>query len=72
MRFVQTRLFSFAAPLMLVPVLFLRIGQIPGWFEGVEFRTFLSELLIEFFASIADVVIVSLIEQAFGIGLLGA
>ena len=61
--------YSFALPVMLPSVLAaFQFVEIPDFLRGTEFRSFLSEFLIQITQGIIDTIIFALTNQAFGVG----
>ena len=66
MRLTQTKLYSLATPLALLPLLDFSLSEIPQWFLGTEFRTLISAILIQVFSDLADVLIASAFALTLG------
>ena len=66
MRSNPIRLYSLAAPLAFLPVLNFSFSKVPGWFLGTEFRTMLSEILVQIFSGISDAILLVLAGSLFG------
>jgi len=64
--FVQTRLYSFAAPLALLPLMDFSFSQIGPYLRGMEFRSFMAEFVIQVTSGVADAVILALVGTVFG------
>jgi hypothetical protein len=63
MRSMQSTLYSFAVPVMFLtlPLMDLSISDVGAYIKGAEFRSFLSEVLIQVVSSIADTFITYLL-----------
>ncbi len=62
------KLYSFTLPLALLPLMDFSLAQIPKYLKGLEFRTFLAEIVIQVFSGVADAAIVAFFQA----GLTGA
>ena len=40
MRYLQAKLYSIAAPLILLPIMDMGVSQVPDYLRGAEFRNF--------------------------------
>jgi len=67
MRSVQTKLYSLAAPLALLPLMDFSFSEVGDFLRGVEFRSLLSETIIQVISGVADAVIFLVINAAFGV-----
>ena len=67
MRSIQTKLYSIAAPLALLPLMDMSAGQVPGWFKGDEFLTLLSEIIIQVFSGFVNAIILLFTQNFFGV-----
>ena len=67
MHCAQTKLYSLAAPLALLPVMEFSFSEIGDFFRGMEFRTLFAELIIQLISGIADAIIYLLAGASFGV-----
>ena len=69
MRSLQTRLYSFAAPLMLLgwPIVGFSVSEVGDYARGDEFRTFLGEIIIQIFTGLSNAIITGLTALLFGL-----
>ncbi len=65
MRNASVRLYSLAAPLLMVPVVGFAWDQVVPYLKGTEFRTLLAELLSQVAAGVADAVITIGVQNLF-------
>ena len=63
MRFRQIKLYSFAAPLAMLPVLGIGLQDVWNYMRGMEFRGFLAEVVTQLASGVAD----AFIRSAFGL-----
>jgi len=68
MRNVQTKLYSLAAPLLLLPIMEMEVAQLPDYLRGMEFRTFLGEIVAQLFSGVVDAFIAVFFSALFGGG----
>ena len=71
MRFIrkihmQAKLYSFAAPLALLPLMDFSFSEIGDYIRGLEFRSFVADLLIQLTIGLADTAILAVVGAAFG------
>ncbi len=62
MRNNQTTLYSFAAPLALMPAMFFQFTEVGDYFRGDDFRTILSELITQIFSGLANNILNAIIQ----------
>ena len=62
----ETKLYSFAAPLALVPLMDFSFSEVGDYLRGMEFRAFLAELLTQVTTGVVDAAIVAIVGIAFG------
>ena len=67
MRRLQTTLYSFAAPWLLLPVMDFSFGQIAPYLKGLEFRAFISEIITQLIAGVFDAGIIGFFRLLFGV-----
>ncbi len=67
MRMSSIKLYSFTAPLALLPLMSFSFDQVIPYLKGPEFRLILTEILIQAYSSIADTVILAGLQSVFGI-----
>ncbi len=67
MRAIQTKLYSFAAPLALLPLMDVSLQEIPDYFRGDEFRTLIGEMLIQLVTGIFVAIIAAITQGLFGV-----
>lgn len=58
------KLYSFALPLTLFPLMDFSLAQIPKYLTGLEFRTFMAELVIQVFSGVTDAAIIAFFQSA--------
>jgi hypothetical protein len=58
------KLYSFTLPFALLPLMDFSVSQIPKYLKGVEFRTFISELVTQLLSGITDAGIIALFQSA--------
>lgn len=57
MRYLHTKLYSIAAPLVLWSVMDMSVSQVPDYLRGTEFRDFLSQVVAQLLSGVVDVFI---------------
>lgn len=67
MKLKSVRLLGLAFPLMFLPLMSFAFSEVPGWFEGSQGRSLISQLLSQILEGIAGALI-----QVFTFGLFGA
>ena len=67
MRSAQTKLYSFAAPLALLPLMNVSLSEFSDYFRGTEFLTTFSEVLIQLISSVVDAFILVITQGLFGV-----
>ena len=67
MQCTPTRLYSLAAPLTLLPLMEFSISQTGDFLRGTEFRSLISELVIQLLSGFAEAIIYLLSQAAFGL-----
>lgn len=65
------RLYSWALPLAILPVLDFSFGQVPIWLKGTEFRGLVSGFMTEIFTQFANAFILIFVDGIFGSNLSG-
>jgi len=67
MRSMQTTLYSVAVPAMffVLPLMDLSISDVGSYIKGTEFRSFLSEIIIQIVSGVADAFILGLTSILF-------
>ncbi len=64
----QMKLYSLSLPLMLFPVLDFSFSQVGPYLKGMEFRTFLSEIVTQLLSGVTDAFIIAVVTSGFGLG----
>ena len=67
MQRAQTRLYSLAAPLALLPVMGFSFSEIGDFLRGMEFRTLVGEIVIQLLSGLAGAIIFVLSQATFGV-----
>lgn len=65
MRMSTVRLYSFTAPLALLPLLDFGFDQIIPYLKGQEFRSLMAEVVTQVFAGVADAFISAVVTNVF-------
>ncbi|MHC4443682.1 MAG: hypothetical protein ACYTF1_02750 [Planctomycetota bacterium] len=68
MRYLQTKLYSLAVPLVLLPVMDMSVSQLPDYLRGNEFRNFLTEIIIQLVTGVVDAFIALFLGGLFAGG----
>lgn len=63
------RLYSFMAPLSLLPIMDFSFGEIPDYLKGLEFRNFVAEILTQLIVGVFDAIIIGLFQGGFAAAL---
>jgi hypothetical protein len=70
MRFSQIKLYSFAAPFAVLPLLDITVSGVWDYMRGMEFRTFLAEIVTQVVSGVADAFIISAVSSLYaGLGI---
>lgn len=66
----QIKLYSFTAPLALLPLLDITLSGTWDYLRGMEFRTFAAEIITQVFSGVADAFIISAVSAFYaGLGI---
>ncbi|GMU21125.1 MAG: hypothetical protein AMXMBFR13_12180 [Phycisphaerae bacterium] len=60
-------LYSFTAPLALMPLMGFGFDQIVPYLKGAEFRSILAEMLTQLVSGVVDAAIIAAVQSAFGV-----
>lgn len=70
MRLNSIKLYSFAAPLFLLPLMDITFSGAMDYVKGMEFRSFMAEIVTQVFSGMADAFIISAVSSFFaGLGI---
>jgi len=70
MRLSQIKLYSFCAPLAVLPLLDITVSGIWDYVRGMEFRVFLAEIVTQVISGVADAFIISAVSSFYaGLGI---
>jgi hypothetical protein len=58
----QIKLYSLTAPLLVLPLLDITVSGVWDYVRGMEFRTFMAEIITQVFSGVADAVIISAVS----------
>jgi hypothetical protein len=62
----QIKLYSLAAPLVLLPLAVdITVSSVWDYMRGMEFRTFMAEIITQLISGVADAVIISAVSGLF-------
>ncbi len=62
----QIKLYSFAAPLVMMPLLAdITVSGVWDYVRGMEFRTFMAQIVAQLISGVADAVIISGVSSLF-------
>ena len=66
MRNMQSKLYGIGAPLLLLPLMDMSISQVPDYFRGTEFVSFITEVIIQLVTGVMDAFIAVLLGGLLG------
>lgn len=61
----QIKLYSFAAPLIMLPLLDITASGVWDYLRGMEFRSFAAEIITQLVSGVADALIISVVSSLF-------
>ena len=68
MRYLPTKLYSIAAPLVLWSVMDMSISQVPDYLRGTEFMTLLSDVISQLLSRVVDTFLAIFLGGLFASG----